>query len=110
MELELWTREAADLQPLLPRADAWEDDGGELHFEGDGWLVTVFPPEEDDEVPADLSSLVDGLRYWVLVTVEPGDPGPEAQAFVHEILDAVGGRLGGAAVDPDSGRSSVWPP
>jgi hypothetical protein len=101
-DLELWTREAPDLGVVLP--GEWDDRGDEFEREGDGWLVTVSAPEEDDDVPEDLSARAGGLRYRVPIAVER-DLGPDALALVREILNAVGG----AAIDPESGHSRIWP-
>jgi hypothetical protein len=105
VDLELWTRETADLAPLLPRPDEWEPLGGSYELDGDGWLVSVFEPEDAaGEVPGELRELVDGLRYRIDIGVEPSAPGADAWLFVREVLDALGTALGGAWLDPESGR------
>jgi hypothetical protein len=109
VELELWTRETGDLRGLLPRADEWESDGDLLELDGGSWLVSVFEPEEaPDEVPAELSALVEGLRYRIEVGVEPSAPDAEAWTLVRQVLEALGGALGGAGLDPESGRPTSW--
>jgi hypothetical protein len=91
VDIELWTREERDL-------------GDGVQHEGDGWLINVSAPEEDDDVPPDLSALADGLRYRIDIGVE-GSPDADAWALVRQIMDAIGG----AAVDPETGHSRLYP-
>jgi hypothetical protein len=72
--------------------------------------VSVDLEAEDapDEAPAELSGLVDGLRYRIQITVEPSVPDAQAWSLVREILEALGGALGGAGLDPESGRPTSW--
>jgi hypothetical protein len=108
-DLELWTRDTGDLGALLPRADEWDPAGDLYELDGDGWLVSVFEPEEATvEVPAELSELVEGLRYHIVIGVEPSVPGAEAWTLVRQVLEALGGALGGAGLDPESGRPTSW--
>jgi hypothetical protein len=109
VDLELWTRETGDLQALLPRADEWEAVGDLYELGGDGWLVSVFEPEDaPDEVPAELAALVEGLRYRIVIGVEPSVPGAEAWMLVRVVLETLGAELGGAGLDPESGRPTSW--
>ena len=97
---------------LLPRAEERENLGDELQFDGAGWLMSVFPPEEVDanEVPAEISETLGGLSFRVELGVEPSNPPAEAWAFVREVLASVStGFGGGAAVDPETGRTTSWP-
>jgi hypothetical protein len=107
--LELWTRDTGDLGALLPRADEWDPAGDLYELGGDGWLVSVFEPEDaPGEVPAELSALVEGLRYRIVVGVEPSVPDAEAWTLVRQILEALGGALGEASLDPESGHPTSW--
>jgi hypothetical protein len=109
VDLELWTRETGDLGALLPRAEEWDDSGELLEFDGGSWLVSVFQPEDAPaEVPAELSGLIEGLRYRIVVGVEPSVPDAEAWTLVRQVLEALGGALGGAGLDPESGRPMSW--
>jgi hypothetical protein len=109
VDLDLWTRETGDLRDLLPRAGDWEDLGESFEFDGDAWLISVFAPEEEPgQVPAEPRALVEGLRYRIGMTVEPSVPDAEAWELVKEALAALGAALGGAAVDPESGRPTSW--
>jgi hypothetical protein len=110
VEVELWTRDVADLASLLPRADEWERSDDFFELDGDGWLVSVEPPEEVDptEVPPELGELADDVRYRIGLSVEPSDPGPAAWAFVRQTMESVGRALGGVGVDPESGHPRSW--
>jgi hypothetical protein len=109
VDVELWTREDGDLLALLPRSDEWKRFRGGFQFDGDGWLVSVFAPEDaSDEVPAELSALVQGLRYCIELGVEPNAADPESLVLVREVMEAVGQALGGAGLDPESGQATSW--
>jgi hypothetical protein len=109
VDLELWTRQDGDLRTLVPRADEWDDLGELLELDGGGWLISLYEPEEAaDEVPPELGALVEGLRYRIALTVEPSAPGPGAWELVREVMTAVGTALGGAGLDPESGRPTSW--
>jgi hypothetical protein len=108
-DTELWTRETGDIAPLLPRADEWDDVGDSFEFEGDGWLLTVFPPEGDpEEVPPDVAELVEGLRFRVELSVEPSDAPPEAWTLLEDVMASIGRGLGGAGLDPLTGHARSW--
>jgi hypothetical protein len=110
VEVELWTRENGDLAGLLPRAGEWEVDDDFFEFEGDGWLVAVSAPEVVDpgDVPPELDRFAEGLRYRVVLSVEPSAPGPAAWEFVREVMESVGRALGGVGLDPESGHPRSW--
>jgi len=51
LDIEVYTNAAstlADIRVALPSAERWEDFGGELAYEGDGWQVLVTEPEPID--------------------------------------------------------------
>lgn len=111
IETELWTRDFGDVGGLLPRASEWEEVDGELEFEGDGWLLSVSQPEpvEPGDVPPHVAAAADSLAFRIELGVEPSNPGPEAWAFVREVLERLGGALGGGAgTDPDTGHARSW--
>jgi hypothetical protein len=98
------------LGPLLPGPVEWVEQDGEYAADGGEWQLLVYEPEpvETDEIPADLRGAVPGLRFSVGATVEPINPPKEAWQLLNAVLDAVGGALGGASYDPDSGRVIAW--
>jgi hypothetical protein len=51
---------------------------------------------------------VEGLRYRIAIGVEPSAPDAEAWTVVRQLLEALGGALGGAGLDPQSGRPTSW--
>ena len=109
VDLELWTRETGDLEQLLPRADQWETLGDSYEFDGGSWLISVLEAEDaPDEVPQALRGLVDGLRYRIPIGVEPSVPDPEAWSLLREVLASLAAALGGAGLDPESGRPTSW--
>jgi hypothetical protein len=93
VDLELWTRDEGDISTLLPRAEEWGSFDGELQFDGEGWLLSVFAPEpvETSEVPAELAGLVDGLAFRVELGVEPSDAPPEAWTLLQQVMASIGG-------------------
>jgi hypothetical protein len=110
VEFELWTREDGDVAALLPRAAEWDVDDEFFEFEGNGWLLSVSAPESAGagEVPPELGVLAERVRYRIALSVEPSAPGPEAWAFVSEVMESVGRALGGVGLDPESGRPRSW--
>jgi hypothetical protein len=110
VDVELWTRDDGDISTLLPRAEEWDSFDGELQFDGEGWLLSVFAPEPvaTSEVPAEVAGLVDGLAFRVELGVEPNDAPPEAWTLLQQVMTSIGGGLGGAGLDPESGKPTSW--
>ena len=109
-DLELWTQKGGDVVPHLPRSGEWQLFGDEFQFDGGGWRVSVFAPEQVEpyQAPPELQDLVSGLHFHIEMGVEPSDADPAAWAFVREVLEALGPALGGAALDPETGEPRAW--
>ena len=109
VDLELWTRETGAVGELRPRPGDWERLDDAYEYEGGAWLISVQEPEEASEKPPrELGELLDGLRYRTYIGVEPSVPGDDAWVFVREILETLGAALGGAGLDPKTGRPTSW--
>ena len=110
VETELWTRTSGDIRPSLPRSAAWESFDDHVELDGGGWLLSVGTPEPVDaaDVPQDIARLLDGVAFRVAITVEPISPPEEAWALLDEVMSALGRALGGAALDPRTGRPVSW--
>ncbi len=96
MDISVWSECRFDLPKQLPDTDAWDHDGSEWAFEGDGWHVLVLTVDDGSV----RERLMPKARYVAYVTLEPVGASNLGYAMLERTIRSLANAVDGLWIDP----------